>query len=107
LIISTAGKNAKKKYALSWKKCKKKYGFRKKPSLSKSLMDNKFYRHTDPFYFVLYCTSIPSNMSETFPEHSNERCSVVGCLSDITVFPKECVVSLYNTSEAVKRGCNS
>ena len=41
-------------------------------------------------------------MSETFPEHSNERRNVVRCLSDVTVFPEEGVVPLHNTSEAVK-----
>ena len=41
-------------------------------------------------------------MSKTFPEHSNERCNVVGCLSDVTVFSEEGVVPLHNTSEAVK-----
>ena len=41
-------------------------------------------------------------MSEAFPKHSNERCYVMRCLSDVTVFPEECVISLHNTSETVK-----
>ena len=55
------------------------------------------------FSFTTNNTSIPSYMSETFPEYSNEGRDIVWCLSDITVFPEEGVISLHYAPEAVNQ----
>ena len=52
---------------------------------------------------ISFNTSIPSYMSETFPEYSNEGCNVVWCLSDITVFPEESVVPLHYAPKTVNQ----
>lgn len=70
--------------------------------MTQQLLQTQYYFHASSEFFFFYHTSIPSDMSKTFPKHSDKRGNIVRCLLDVTVLPEQSVIPLHNTPEAMK-----
>ena len=60
---------------------------KRKTRTTQQLLQTQYYFHASSEFFF-YHTSIPSDMSKTFPKHSDKRSNIVRCLLDVTVLPE-------------------